>query len=233
MDPLVWTILFVLIVSFLSNVSPFFGASYTLLATLQLTLIGPSPFNFLVVVVVSAVGATLAKTVIYFGAFELKGIIGKNKNVQLIGRNSTKRKFYVALFVAALLPVLPLDDFMYIGAGASAASIGLMASVTLLAKILKSGFEIAIELTILKGLFSTFGFSRLDVTIVLIAVFLVIGILIYQVDWEKTYRKIRSRGKGAPPNASSALGSERSVIVSGLGRLSPAGVAQPGQRREA
>jgi hypothetical protein len=206
LDPLVWTFLFVLIVSFLSNVSPFFGASYTLLATLQLTLIGPSPFNFLVVVVVSAVGATLAKTVIYYGAFELKGIIGKNKNVQLIGRNATKREFYVALFVTALLPILPLDDFIYIGAGASAASLSLMAVVTLLAKILKSGFEIALELTLLRGIGQAFGFNRLDITIALIAVFLVIGILIYQVDWQKTYQRIRSGGKPAASNASLALG---------------------------
>ncbi len=197
MEPLMWTILFVLAVSFLSNVSPFFGASYTLLATLQLTFIGASPFNFFVVVIVSAVGATLAKIAIYFGAFELKGIIGKNKNVQLIGRNSTKREFYVALFVTALLPVLPLDDFIYIGAGASAASISLMSLVTLLAKILKSGFEIAIELTLLNSIGKAFGFQRLDITIVLVAVFLVIGILIYRVDWENTYLRVRSRFKSA------------------------------------
>jgi membrane protein DedA with SNARE-associated domain len=233
LDPLVWIFLFVFVVSFLSNVSPFFGASYTLLATLQLTLIGPSPFNFVVVVLVSAIGATLAKTAIYYGAFELKGIIGKNKNVQLIGRNATKRKFYLALFVTALLPVLPLDDFIYIGAGASAASLSLMAVVTLGAKILKSGFEIAIELTLLKGIGEAFGFNRLDITVALIAVFLVIGILIYQVDWEKTYHRVTSRSKPSAENAALALGQERSVIVSSLGRLVSAGVAQPGQRREA
>ncbi|HEV2225230.1 MAG TPA: hypothetical protein VGR56_00335 [Nitrososphaerales archaeon] len=190
---ILWVVIFVLGVSFLSNVSPFFGASYTLLATLQLTLIGPSPYNFLVVVVVSAVGATLAKTVIYFGAFELKGVIGKNKNVQLIGRNATRREFYIALFVTALLPVLPLDDFIYIGAGASAASLSLMSLVTLLAKILKSGFEIAIELTLLSDIGKAFGFQRLDITIVLVGVFLVIGILVYRVDWEKTYQRFRPR----------------------------------------
>ncbi|HEV2137381.1 MAG TPA: hypothetical protein VGR53_00900 [Nitrososphaerales archaeon] len=192
-----WVVVFVLGVSFLSNVSPFFGASYTLLATLQLTLIGPSPLNFLVVVVVSAVGATLAKTVIYFGAFELKGVIGKNKNVQLIGRNATRREFYIALFLTALLPILPLDDFIYIGAGASAASLSLMSLVTLLAKILKSGFEIAIELTLLNNIGKAFGFQRLDITIVLIAAFLVIGILIYRVDWEKTYQRVRLRFRPA------------------------------------
>jgi len=185
---------FVLVVSFLSNVSPFFGASYTLLATLQLTLIGASPFNFLVVVVVSAVGATLAKVVIYFGAFGLKGVIGGNKNIRLIGRNSSTGKFYLALFVTALLPVLPLDDFVYIGAGASSASIGLMTSVTLLAKILKSGFEVALELTILRDLIGVFGFHRLDITIVLVALFLALGILVYQLDWEEMYNRVRRRG---------------------------------------
>jgi len=193
LDPLVWTILFVLIVSFISNVSPFFGASYTLLATLQLTLIGPSPFNFLVVVVVSAVGATLAKTAIYFGAFELKGIIGKNKNVQLIGRNSTKREFYVALFVAALLPVLPLDDFIYIGAGASAASLSLMALVTLAAKLLKSVVEIALEFTILRDIGTALGINTLYPTIALSLIFLVIGVGIYKLDWEKLYARVRGR----------------------------------------
>lgn len=181
----------------MSNVSPFFGASYTLLATLQLLEIGSSPFNFVVVVLVSALGATLAKVVIFYGAFGLRGIIGRNKNVQLIGRNATKRKFYVALFVTALLPVLPLDDFIYIGAGASASTVGLMAAVTLLAKILKSGFEVAIELTILTDIGRAFGFQRLDVTLALIAVFLVIGILIYKLDWGKTYRKIRPRKRPA------------------------------------
>jgi len=185
---------FVLVVSFLSNVSPFFGASYTLLATLQLTLIGASPFNFLVVVVVSAVGATLAKVVIFFGAFGLKGVIGRNKNIRLIGRNSSSGKFYLALFVTALLPVLPLDDFVYIGAGASSASIGLMTSVTLLAKILKSGFEVALELTILRDLIGVFGFHRLDITIVLVALFLALGILIYQLDWEEMYNRVRRKG---------------------------------------
>ena len=193
MYELLWVAVFVLVVSFLSNVSPFFGASYTLLATLQLTLIGPSPLNFLVVVVVSAAGAAAAKVVIYYGAFGLKGIIGGNKNIRLIGRNASTRKFYLALFVTALLPVLPLDDFIYVGAGASGAPIGLMASVTLLAKVLKSGFEVALELTILKELGSVFGFHRVDVTIALIAVFLVIGILIYKLDWEGTYEKVRGR----------------------------------------
>ena len=104
--------LVVLVVSFLSNVSPFVGASYTLLATLYLTLIGFTPLNFLVVVLVSALGATLAKVVIYYGAFGFRDILVKNKNVRLIGRYSTSEAFYLVLFVISLVPVFSFVDFI-------------------------------------------------------------------------------------------------------------------------
>jgi hypothetical protein len=204
---LLCVVAFVLVVSFISNVSPFVGASYTLLATLQLTLLGFSPINFLLVVVVSAVGATLAKVVIYYGAFELKGFLNRNKNVQLIGKNSSTGNFYLVLFATALLPVLPLDDFIYIGAGASAAHIGIMATVTLAAKILKSGFEIALEFTILRDVSEAFGFNNVYATIGLSAAFLVFGILIYKLDWERFYRKVRPGG--SPPEATGEATSPR------------------------
>jgi hypothetical protein len=196
--------LFVLGVSFLSNVSPFFGASYTLLATLQLTLLGFSLFNFLLVVIVSAVGATLAKVMIYYGAFGLKRFLVGNKNIRLIGKNSTTRKFYFVLFVTALLPILPLDDFIYIGAGATASRIGAMTLVTLAAKVAKSGFEVAIEFAILKDIAEAFGFNRLDLTAALTGAFLIIGILIYKLDWQATYRKIWPRRTG-PSTAGHAV----------------------------
>jgi hypothetical protein len=193
-----WVVVFVLGVSFLSNVSPFFGASYTLMATLQLSLLGFTPYNFALVVFVSAIGATLAKMVIYFGAFGFRDFLVKNKNVQLIGRNSAKGSFYLVLFGTALMPVLPLDDFIFIGAGASKASLAAMSSVTLLAKILKSAFEVAAEFTLLTDVGEVFGFNptgRLDATIVLSGVFLLIGIGIYKIDWERTFRRLLPRRK--------------------------------------
>ena len=191
---LLWVVAFVLAVSFLSNVSPFFGASYTLLTTLQLTLLGFTVFNFLLLVVVSAVGATLAKVAIYYGAFELKGILRRNKNIRLIGKNSSTRKFYIALFATALLPVLPLDDFIYIGAGASAVSISLMALVTLTAKLLKSGVEVWLEFTILGDVSKILGINTVYTTVALSVAFIVIGIAIYKLDWEELYARVRGRG---------------------------------------
>ena len=186
-----------LVVSFLSNVSPFVGASYTLLATLYLTLIGFTPLNFLVVVVISAVGATLAKVVIYFGAFGFKDVLIRNKNVRLIGRYSNSESFYLILFVTSLLPVFPLDDFIYIGAGATSSTLGLMSVVTLTAKVIKSGVEIALEFTILRDLSQLFGLHSVELTIVLTVIFICLGIILYKVDWERTFARIR--GRSPPP----------------------------------
>ena len=191
MDQLAWVIISVFFVSLLSNVSPFVGASYTLFATLNLRIVGFSPINFVIIVVISALGATLAKIVIYYGAFGLRKYLVRNKNVQLIGKNSTSGKFFIALFVSALLPVLPLDDFIYIGAGATSASIVAMASVTYFAKVIKSGFEIAIEYTLLSDISAVFGLQATDVTILFIVVFLALGILIYKLDWERLANRFR------------------------------------------
>ena len=193
MDPLLWAVIFVLIVSFLSNVSPFVGASYTLLTTLQLTLLGLTPFNFALLVFVSAVGATLAKAVIYAGSFGLRGFLVRNKNVRLIGRYSKRDSFYVALFVTALLPVFPLDDFVYIGAGATSAPLGLMSLVTFTAKLLKSAVEIWLEYAVLGDLSRLLGLQRLDLTLALTAVFVVTGVAAYKLDWEAMYRRLRKQ----------------------------------------
>ncbi len=201
MDPF-WVLALVLVVSFISNVSPFFGAPYTLLAALQLNLLGATPFNFLAVVLVSAVGATVAKVAMYYGAFEFKGVLGRNRNVQLIGRNSSTPKFYVALFTTALLPIFPLDDFIYIGAGATSASIGAMAGVTLLAKVLKSALEIAVELTILVDVKNVFGFDRIESTVALSLLFVLMGVAFYKLDWKGTYDRLRGRASPRRSDAS-------------------------------
>lgn len=176
-------------VAFASNVSPFFGASYTFLATLDLILMGFTPANFLLVVVFSAVGAALGKVAIYFGAFGLRRFLVGNRNIQLIGRNASKRTFYGVLFVAAFLPVLPLDDFIYIGAGANSASLGAMGGVTLAAKLLKSTVEVGLEFSVLREVIGAFTFSNIYLAVLLTAAFMVLGVVIYQLDWAALMRR--------------------------------------------
>ena len=182
-----------LAVSFLSNVSPFVGSSYTLLSTLELTLLGPSLWGFILVVVVSAVGATCAKLGIYYGAFGLRRFLVRNKNVRLVGRYSSTPRFYLALFVAAVLPVFPFDDYFFIGAGASSASLGAMTAVTLGAKLLKSFAEIALEFTVLRNLATAIGGNQLVLTVALTAAFVVIGVVAYWVDWESIFERAKAR----------------------------------------
>ncbi len=233
MEPLIWILSAVFVVSFLSNVSPFVGASYTVFAaTLYLTLVSPTPLSFLAVVVVSAAGATVAKVVIYYGAFGLRGFLLRNKNVRLIGKYSSTEAFYLVLFATALLPVFPFDDYIYIGAGATSASLGLMSGVTLLAKIVKSGVEIALEVTILRDLSNLLGIHRLDLTLLLAAAFVVIGIVIYKLDWEGVYASLTRKGKVAPQPPPTVVPGQ-TIIVGSRAGLPAAGVAQPGQRREA
>jgi hypothetical protein len=197
MDP-IEAVLFVLGESFLSNVSPFVGASYTLIATFQLVLLGYTAGNFLLVVLVSAVGATAAKVVIYYGAFGFKGLLLKNKNVRLMGRYSMKGPFYLVLFVAAIFPVFPFDDFIFIGGGATSTSLGLMAAVTLLAKVIKSGVEVWLEFTVLSGIAGLLGAQNLLVTAGLTAAFVVIGVVVYSLDWEKSLRRVGFRLSPGP-----------------------------------
>jgi len=199
MEPLLLALAVVFVVSFLSNVSPFVGASYTLLATLYLTLVGPTPVNFIAIVVVSAIGATLAKVVIYYGAFEFRGFLLRNRNVELIGKYSSTEAFYLVLFATALLPVFPFDDYIYIGAGAVSANIGLMSAVTLGAKVVKSAGEIALQFMILRDLSGLLGVHRLDLTVVLTGAFVVIGIVVYKVDWGAAYARLRGRPVASGP----------------------------------
>jgi membrane protein YqaA with SNARE-associated domain len=176
------------LLSLASNATPFFGASYTLLATTELVAIGFNMESFALVVLVTALGATLGKILIYVGAFGLQKTLQKNKNVRLLGTWLGKRGFYLTLFITALIPALPLDDYVYIGAGANSAKLAPMLGVTFIAKLAKSSFEIFLEFT---GIVATYkfihhflGLSRLDLSILLSVVFVVLGIVIYKVDWE-------------------------------------------------
>jgi membrane protein YqaA with SNARE-associated domain len=184
---LLFALILLLLLSMVANATPFFGASYTIIATTELFAIGVHLESFVLVVFVTAIGATLGKVFIYAGAKGLRQRLQKNKNVKLLGRWLGKAGFYVALFITALIPILPLDDYVYLGAGANNARLGPMLGVTFLAKLAKSAFEILLELSGIIGIskYTSFlGLSRLDLSIVLTGVFVVLGIIIYKIDWE-------------------------------------------------
>jgi hypothetical protein len=180
--------LFLLFVfSLLANATAFFGASYTLIATTELEATGVNLESFAVVVFVTALGATLGKIVIYVTALGLQKSLLKNRNVRLLGTWLGKSGFYLGLFITALLPILPFDDYVYIGAGANQGRLAPMLGVTFLAKLAKSAFEILLELSglleIARLTHNVLGLSRLELSVLGSAAFVVIGIATYKVDW--------------------------------------------------
>jgi ABC-type antimicrobial peptide transport system permease subunit len=100
------------------------------------------------------------------------------------------------VFVTALIPGLPLDDYVYVGAGASSSRLTGMFIVTFLAKVLKGFLEIGLEYAGLGRLYTATGLtglSRLEASILLSVVFLIIGIVFYKVDLEKVISRLRHR----------------------------------------
>ena len=176
------------VVSLVTNATPFFGASYTLIATAELISSGFSLGNFALIVLITALGATLAKIVLFSGALGFRKELTKNKNVRLFHQWLNKRSFFVTLFVTAFIPGLPLDDYVYIGAGANRARLAPMLGVTFVAKLAKSAVEIFLEFNGILGLSAltrnTFGLSRLELSIILSVFFVVLGIVLYKLDWE-------------------------------------------------
>ena len=205
MNQILLDLLFLFALSIVSNATPFFGTSYTLIATTELILIGFNLESFGMVVFVTALGATLGKVFIYAGAFGLRRSLQGNRNVKLLGHWLGRAGFYVALFITALIPILPLDDYVYLGAGANKAKLAPMLGVTFLAKLSKSAFEILLEFSGILGIFAIghgkllFGLTRLEFSILLSCVFIVLGVAIYKLDWEKWLNLFMRRANPASP----------------------------------
>jgi len=188
------SILFLFVIAFISNATPFFGASYTLLATTVLFAYGFTINAFVLVVLVTAIGASLAKLVLYYGGKSAKGQLRKNRNVNLLERWLRHRSFLAVVFVTAVIPGLPLDDYVYIVAGANSAKLVRLFTVTFLAKLVKGFIEIGLEYASFGQIFpetGLLGLSRLVTSILLSVVFLLFGIVFFKLDMEKLFSRLK------------------------------------------
>jgi membrane protein DedA with SNARE-associated domain len=191
-----FSILILFLVSLGSNATPFFGASYTLIATTALLADGFSLGNFVLIVFVTAIGASLGKLVLYVGGKRFRGRLERNKTVMVLGRMLERKSGLAVVFATALIPGLPLDDYVYVGAGASSSRLTGMFIVTFLAKVLKGFLEIGLEYAGLGSLYRATGLtglSRLETSVLLSVVFLIVGIIFYKIDLEKVISKLRHR----------------------------------------
>jgi hypothetical protein len=185
------------VLSLVSNATPFFGASYTLIAATELVSFGFSVDAFVFVVGITAAGAAIGKLVIYEGARGFNRQLSRNKNAQLFSRWLQHRLFLVAVFVTAVVPLLPLDDYIYIGAGAAKAKLVPMLSVTIAAKLVKSAFEIGLEFLGIHWVANLtmhfLGLSRVEFSIFLTAGMVVLGIFLFKYDWERFLHVVPSQ----------------------------------------
>jgi membrane protein YqaA with SNARE-associated domain len=191
----IYALIAVFIISFVSNALPFFGEAYTVYASLLLLDIGASPYNTLIVIIVTAVGAAISKNVSYALGYALKRSLRKTSAVRLIGALSNKAPLWILVIVLAAIPGLPLDDYLYIGAGAAIISPLKLNTYVLVGKVIKSSVEIPIELLLFSSIYTAFRYSiGLSLFQVIMAViFTALAVVIFKIDWVKIYVKLQYR----------------------------------------
>ncbi|WP_243678638.1 hypothetical protein [Vulcanisaeta distributa] len=104
-------------ISFIANALPFFGEAYTVYASLTLLSIKPSIQYVALVIIITALGASISKNVSYALGYALKRPLRRTSAVKLIMLLSNNAPLWILVIVLAALPGLPLDDYVYIGTG--------------------------------------------------------------------------------------------------------------------
>ncbi len=180
-------------ISVATNATPFFGTPYTIVASTILLKSGVTPLNLAEVIAITAVGASIAKTVMYTIGYGIGHTLKHNKNVAFFSRFIHHRSFYVALFVLALLPGLPLDDFAFLIGGAGRASLLKMVEITLASKFIKSSIEIPLEVFGLIAVGNAIDVSPFLLGVISSIAFTILGVILFKVDWEAIYNKFKDR----------------------------------------
>ncbi len=177
-------------ISFISNSIPFGGPPYTVVtATILVQL---NYIYFWELIILASLGAILSKIILYYFGDIFKKHLSKNKNVNLLSKISNRYLFYIILFILAIIPILPFDDYLYLAAGAAKTSLYKMILVTSLAKFSKTTIEIFIELKVISLTSYILSISKPDVAIILTFLFIIIGIIGFKIDWEKEYYRIKN-----------------------------------------
>lgn len=186
----VYILITIFLVSFITNILPFAGAPYTIIATDFLILYGKSLVNIVLVIILSGIGAAIAKILTYYLGVLLRKPLKKNKNIPLLERFLNTKYFPLALFITAILPGLPLDDYLYIGGGVGKKSLLHMLTITIPSKILKSSIEIPLELLGIIKISNYTGISAVTLSLIFTIIFVIIGIVLIKIDWNPIYEKI-------------------------------------------
>ncbi len=177
-------------ISFASNATPFFGAPYTVISSTILLKFGLTPLNFAEVVVASGIGAGVAKSVMYGIGYGVGTKLRDNRNVSFFHRIIRGRSFYLAIFITAVMPFFPFDDFVFLIGGAGKASLLKMLEITIPSKVLKSSLEIGIESEGLLQIGKIIKISPVELGVISSVIFVILGVVLFKIDWEKLYLRV-------------------------------------------
>ena len=196
MHELLYYVLLAFAVSFISNATPFFGAAYTVYASLVLLDLRPTIPLVALFIVVTALGAAVSKNIMYLIGVALRRPMSRGRNMALLRGLLKLGYMWLIVVILAIIPGLPLDDYVYVGTGAAGASLTRLNAYVLLGKLIKSAVEIPIELTMFRAAYevtSMLGLTRLDFQVAFAVAFTVAGIMLYRLDWLSMYNWLRGR----------------------------------------
>lgn len=187
----IYTLFSVFIVSFISNALPFFGEAYTVYAALILLKSRLSISSILIIILITALGASISKNASYALGIALRRPLKGTSAVKLVKALSNKAPLWILTLVLAALPGLPLDDYLYISVGAAGINALKLNLYILLGKLMKSSVEIPIELLLFNALFMNlhrFGIELTQFQMLMAVLFTVLGVVVFKIDWIKIYK---------------------------------------------
>lgn len=186
-------LLFIFIISFATNATPFFGAPYTLIASTILIKNGITIVNTIEVILITALGAATSKTAMYALGIAARKGLKNNKNVKFFSKFINTRSFYVILLITSIIPILPLDDLVYILGGVEKAKLLTMLEVSYIGKLIKSSIEIPIEIFGIIQISQVIGIRPFETGIIASVAITALAIILFKIDWEEIYKKIEKR----------------------------------------
>ncbi|ADL18576.1 hypothetical protein ASAC_0168 [Acidilobus saccharovorans 345-15] len=174
-------------VALLFNLIPLGAPPYVTVVLLEIKYGG---LGFWPPVLAASLGAAIAKVVMYYLGVGLKGVLRRNRNVRFLARYSNSRWAYLLAFFAAVVPVLPLDDFVYMVGGASGMRAKLMGLIAAAAKLLKTVAETSLLYFITGEVSMIFRLPEYVIIIFMAAAGLVAGLIVFSLDWELLARRL-------------------------------------------
>lgn len=167
----------------------FFGGPYTLISTTILLKYGVNPISLILVILVSGLGASTSKLVMYALGLAMRKPLKNNKNILFLHKISNRVGFYLGMFILSILPIIPFDDYVFLAVGIAKINLAKLFLISIAGKIIKSAIEINIELAGIGLISSLLDINALEISIISSIAFVILGIIMFKIDWEEILNK--------------------------------------------